>query len=160
MVNSTERGPAAAPQQRESVPLVVNQPTKLGSLLESINRITESSASGPAQDWSGSGGAAGQAGKAGSARGPSPRDQAIANIPAPVVIQKQLAQHIQKEVKTLRRQARHITHISGPGAAYHLTLIYSRIRRLNALLSELAEASLEVLKRLFIRVFIDKQSIL
>ena len=35
-----------------------------------------------------------------------------------------------------------------------------RIRRLNSLIAEILEASYEVLKRLFIRVFIDKQSVI
>jgi hypothetical protein len=77
-----------------------------------------------------------------------------------MVVQNKLAQHIQNEVRMLRREAGKVTRLSHPGAAYKLTLIYARIRRLNALLTELWDASYEVLKRLFIRVFIDRQPIL
>ncbi len=90
----------------------------------------------------------------------SARDLAIANLPAPQVMQKQLEQHIKEEVKKLRRQAKQVARVSGPGAAYHLTKIYARIRQFNSLLSALLEAGVEVIKRFFIRVFVDRQPIL
>lgn len=91
--------------------------------------------------------------------GPSPRDIAIANLPPLAIMQQKLTTHIRGEVRTLRREAHRVTRVGKPGAAYHLNQLYARIRRLNALLSELLEASLDVLKRLFIRVFIDKQAL-
>ena len=75
-------------------------------------------------------------------------------------MQKQLEQHIRSEVKKLRKQARTIARIGKPGAAYHLNNLYARIHHLNALLAAILEASYDVLKRLFIRVFIDRQPIL
>lgn len=74
-------------------------------------------------------------------------------------MQKQLAEHIRVEVKKLRKQALQISRMSRPGAAYKLNELYARIRHLNAILAELFEASMDVLKRLFVRVFIDKQTI-
>lgn len=161
MVNaSPEKGLSSAPAQRETVSLVVTQPDKLGSILDSINRITEKTASGPANDGPMGGGTQGSQTGGAKQQGPSPRDQAIAAIPAPMIVQTKLAQHIQKEVRQLRREAGRITRLGQPGSAYQLTILYARIRRLNALLNELFEASFDVLKRLFIRVFIDKQPIL
>ena len=160
MVNaSPDTGLSSAPARREGISLVVTQPEKMIGILEHVNRITEKSASGPAHDGPAGGGAAATQGGA-QTQGPSPRDQAIANIPLPAVVQAQLAEHIQQEVRMLRREAGKITRMSSPGAAYQLTLIYARIRRLNALLAELIDASLDVLKRLFIRVFIDRQPII
>ena len=46
-----------------------------------------------------------------------------------------------------------------PGSAYALSQLYAKIRHLNALLADLLEASYDVLKRLFVKVFIDKQAI-
>ena len=74
---------------------------------------------------------------------------------------KQLARHIEKEVKTLRRKVRRAARrASKPGNAHKLNELYAQIRQLNALLANLFEASYEVVKRLFVRVFIDKQTIL
>jgi hypothetical protein len=153
----------------ESAPSVVSQPVKieshltgqLGSFLEDINRISESAGSRPGEQWSdGSGSSTAVATTGGSAAAVSTRDQAIANIPAPTLMQKQLEKHIRMEVKQLRKQAQAIARMNKPGAAFHLNQLYTRIRHLNALLAEIFEASYEVLKRLFVRVFIDKQSII
>lgn len=155
----------------ESAPATVTQPVKiqshlnsglLGSFLEDINSmvVSEKSASGPSDQWSQGSGAAMTAGTQSSTPVVSARDQAIANLPTPTVMQKQLEQHIKTEVKNLRKQARSITRMSQPGSAYKLSKIYKRIHDLNGLLGEVFGASYEVLKRLFIRVFIDKQSTL
>ena len=75
-------------------------------------------------------------------------------------MQRELGRYIRKEIKTLRKEVRRQAfRASKPGAAHQLNQLYSKIRRLNTLLSELMEASVDVLKRVFIRVFIDKQSI-
>lgn len=153
----------------ETAPSVVSQPVKiesqlsgqLGSFLEDINKMSESSPSGPGEQWSdGSGKAVTTAAQTGGSTGMSARDQAIANIPAPAMMQKELEKHIREEVKKLRKQAKQIARIGKPGAAFHLNQLYTRIRHLNALLAEILEASYDVLKRLFVKVFIDKQSIL
>jgi len=92
--------------------------------------------------------------------GASARDQAIANLPSPKVMQKQLETHIREEVKKLRKQAHHIAKLREPGSAYHLSKLYARIRQFNTLLSGLLEAGTDVIRRFFIRVFIDRQPIL
>lgn len=90
---------------------------------------------------------------------PSARDQAIAQIPVVAIMQKQLEAHIRNEVKDLRKQARQIIRSRKPGSAHALAQLYAKMRHLNALLADLLEASYDVLKRLFVKVFVDKQSI-
>lgn len=106
------------------------------------------------------GGGGGGFAAAAAARGMSARDFAIANLPTPHNMQRQLEQHIREEVKKLRKQAHHVAKVHGPGAAYHLNKLYARIRQLNNLLGVIFDAGMEVLKRFFIRVFIDRQPIL
>lgn len=152
--------PEAAPSAVVSQPMKVDLNGQLGSFLEEIGRISESSPTGPSNDGPmGSGNSAVQT-AGGSTPVVSARDEAIANIPAPHVMQKQLEAHIKAEVKKLRKQAKVIARINQPGGAYRLNLLYMRIHHLNALLSELLSSSVEVLKRLFIKVFIDKQTVL
>ena len=154
-----EKAPVAAPSMARSA-LIVNQPKRLEGILLAIadlEKISEVQGDAHSGDWSGaSGGATGGGQKK---AGPTPRDQAIANLPAPVVMQGQLKQHIEKEVKQLRKVAKRIAG-GQPGAAYRLNQIYAKIRRLNTLLSELLDAASDVVKRLFIRVFVDRQAIL
>ncbi len=159
--------PAAAPNTQRSVEtskLIVRQPAKLaelGKLLETFDnlnaRVGERSASGPAGDWSG---AAGTGGGQGDDDGISPREKAIQAMPAPEVVRQRLEQHIEKEVMKLERSARSLAKSGKPGAAFHLTVLYAKIRKLNSLLDKLVEFAEDVLKRLFIKVFIDKQVIL
>lgn len=145
---------------------VVSQPTKidlggqLGSFLENINRMSETAPTGPGeQGTSGAGGGVVQT-TGGTTPVVSARDQAIANLPVAQVMQKQLEAHIKMEIKKLRKQAKTIARINQPGGAYRLNMLYLRIHHLNALLAEMFSSSVEVLKRLFIKVFIDKQTVL
>ncbi len=165
--SSPERQTGLKPAEAPSA--VVSQPVKvdshlgnqLGSFLEDINRISESSGGGPGEQWStGTAGATPQTTGSQSGQSMSVRDQAIANLPAPKLMQKQLEEHIKAEIKTLRKQAKTIARINQPGGAYKLNQLYTRIHHLNALLGELFSSSVEVLKRLFIRVFVDKQTVL
>lgn len=151
--------PDTAPtvEQAPSQALIVTQPRQLESLLGAIMAASKPSekqgdASG---DWSSS------QGQAGGAADPavSAREEALAAIPDVPVMQAQLEAHIQQEVATLRREAAMLTISDKPGAAYELAQLYAKIRRLNSLVSQLFDASIEVVKRLFIRVFIDKQSL-
>lgn len=143
--------------------LTVTQPEKISGLLETLNLIDQMSER-IGEDRSGDlgGGGAGAKGSKGTAgaRLPSPRDQAIANLPPQEVMQKKLEEKIRAEVRVLRKQIRSIPSSSKPGAAHRLNALYARIRMLNRLLFTLLESSLEVLKRLFVRVFIDEQPIL
>ncbi len=163
MSNSSLEKTGSSPKGIESAPAsVVVQPSKVefAAFLDGISKMSESSASGPANDGptGGSGGAVATTGGS-TQSGQSARDLAIANLPASAVMQKELAQHIRMEVKKLRKQALGIARLNRPGAAHKLNDFYSRIRHLNAILAELFDASIDVLKRLFIRVFIDKQTI-
>ncbi|MBP9750632.1 MAG: hypothetical protein KBC95_02160 [Candidatus Peribacteraceae bacterium] len=146
-----EKGPA-------NQALIVTQPRQLelllGAIMEAGSKPSEKQgdASG---DWSG-----GQ-GPAGGAADPAvtAREEALAAIPDVPVMQVRLEAHIEKEVESLRRQAVKLTASDRPGAAHELSELYAKIRRLNSLVSQLFDASIEVIKRLFIRVFIDKQSL-
>ncbi|UPA22253.1 hypothetical protein K8942_04345 [Candidatus Peribacteria bacterium] len=163
MVNTpSEKAPSltSSPDSLSAAPVIVAQPKSvdLTSFMEGLGQFTENANDKPANDGSGSGGTAVKT-TSQTQSGLSARDLAIANLPIPVVMQKELEQHIREEVKKLRKQAKVIASMSRPGSAYKANLLYARIRRLNALLASLFEASVEVLKRLFVRVFIDKQSI-
>lgn len=157
-----------SPKGPETTPGIVSQPGKidnvngsLNALLAGISKISESTPTNPGEQWSGGGSSAAVATSGtGGSTGTSARDAAIAQIPTQIVMQKQLEKHITTEIKKLRKQAKHIARIGKPGGAYHLNQLYSRIHHLNAMLSEIFGASVEVVKRLFIRVFIDKQPIL
>jgi len=158
--NDFEKGPETQPSAEKQM-LVVQQPEKIESLLSSLDDI-ESFSERIGEDRSGDMGGAGTG--TGGTKGDdqaqvSIRDKAIANLPAEEVMQIEIQKHIKKEVKDLRRQVRKVEHIRKPGAAQKLNEIYARIRRLNGLLSEILESSYEVVKRLFVRIFIDKQSI-
>lgn len=127
-------------------------------IVAEINELpSESTGEDRSGDWSGSGGTV-QTTATGTQQ-TSARDQAIANVPAPTAMQKKLEAHIRAEVKELRKQTKQIIRSRKPGSAYALAQLYAKIRHLNALLADLLEASYDVLKRLFVKVFIDKQAI-
>ncbi|HVW66865.1 MAG TPA: hypothetical protein VHA78_04010 [Candidatus Peribacteraceae bacterium] len=164
MANTTpEKGLSTAPSVTpDSAPAVVVQPSRVefASLLDGIGKMSEQTGEDRSGDWSGSGGAVATTGGRQSTQATmTARDLAIANLPEPAVMQKELEKHIQEEVKNLRRQAKTIARIGRPGAAYRLNQLYARIHRLNAMLASIFDASVDVVKRLFIRVFIDKQTI-
>lgn len=143
--------------------LTVTQPATISSLLDTLNLMDQMSER-IGEDRSGdmgSGGAAQQGTSGtGTAGTPSPRDQAIAQLPAQQEMQQKLTEKIRTEVRQLRRQIRSIPASGKAGAAFELNTLYARIRMLNRLLSTLWEASFDAIKRLFIRTFIDEQSIL
>ncbi len=148
-------------ESSENKNLVVTQPDKFQGLLETISlmdKVSDRLGEDRSGDLATSGGASG-----GSAQGQgqqSARAQAIANLPDPPQMRKDLGNYIQKEIKTLRKEVRRKAfRASKPGSAHQLNELYAKVRRLNNLLSELMEASVDVLKRIFIRVFVDKQSI-
>ena len=159
--SNVEKGSSLS-ESNESANLVVTQPDKFQGLLETISlmdKVSERMGEDRSGDLGGGGG-----GQAGSQQGDdgqqSARAQAIANLPDEYEMRKQLGKYIQKEIKVLRKEIRKKTlRVSARGSAHQLNELYSKMRRLNTLLSELMEASVEVLKRLCIRVFIDKQSI-
>lgn len=143
--------------------LVVTQPEKFEGVLETIalmDKVSERMGEDRSGDLGGGGG-----GQAGSGQGDddgqqSARAQAIANLPGDKQMRVELEHYIQKEIKGLRKQIRKKTiRMSKPGSAHQVNELYKKMRRLNNLLGELMDASVEVLKRLCIRIFIDKQSI-
>ncbi len=148
----------------ETSKLVVKQPAKLAeltSLLETFENLNARVSETTGEDRSGDMGGGGTGGSTkGDDQAVSARDLAIKRIPRPEAMREKLQNHIRKEVHSLERKASAAARGSRPGSAHNLNEIYARIRRLNTLLAEILEASVELLKRLFIRVFIDKQSIL
>ncbi|MFA6522791.1 MAG: hypothetical protein WCS85_00240 [Candidatus Peribacteraceae bacterium] len=159
-----EKGPNTL-QTVETAKLVVNQPKKLQELnllLESFDALDRRVSERTGEDRSGDLGAAGAGTAAGAQQTTqSARDLAIAAMPqAPKVLRDRLVKHIGKEISHLQALSAREAHTSRPGVAFRLNKLYARIRRLNALLVELLEASIDILRRLFIRVFIDEQSIL
>jgi hypothetical protein len=143
----------------EKPSLTVQQPQKLENLLSTIELI-ESFSERVGERPPEQGGAAGPGVQAGGAQPQASwRDQAIANLPEPPAMQTEIRNHIKQEIRQLQREVRRVSRGMKPGAAYKLTKLYARIRRLNRLLAEILEASYEVLRRLFIRVVIDRQSI-
>ncbi|MEI8230494.1 MAG: hypothetical protein WCG83_05180 [Candidatus Peregrinibacteria bacterium] len=144
--------------------LTVTQPDKIASLLEvlgTIDQMSERLGEDRSGDLGGGGGGKATGGKSGSqAKLPSPRDLAIANLPVAAVMQEKLTKKIEQEVHKLQRQIRTNPSASTPGSAHKLNKLFAKIRRLNSLLGEILEASFDVLRRIFIRVFIDEQPIL
>lgn len=150
------RTPAPLPEQHN---LIVAQPEKLGSILDAIESLT-GPAEVPAEQQGESGGSGSTAAITTTTHATlPPRDLAIANLPPQVKMQRVLHKHIEAEVRRLRREASRVT-ASRPGGAFRLNRIYANIRTLNKLLLELFHASYETLKHFFIRVFIDRQTIL
>jgi hypothetical protein len=154
---------SATTEQAEG-PAVVFQPQKLTEIVEMIDlmgRISERVREDNSQDASGAGsGGGGTQGKKGKGATASTRDQAIANLPAPLVMQQRLVKHIQKEIDTLSAQASAVARAAQRGSAYAMNELYKKVRRLYALMEEIIHASLEVIQRFYIAVFIDKQPIL
>jgi len=163
MVNpsgSIEKG-SNTQESAETKHLVVTQPDKFQGLLETISLMDKVSER-LGEDNSGDMGSSGSTGNGQGQddTGASARAIAIKNIPDVPEMRKSLGVYIQKEIKTLRKIARKKSfHSSKPGSAHQINDIYSKIRRLNTLFTELMETSVDAIKRLFIKVFIDKQSL-
>jgi|GEM_PF-2107250 len=137
--------------------LVVSQPPKVEMLLEAIDKISERIG----EDRSGDPGSAGSSGQARGSAVATTRDQKIADIPEPATMRTELKKHIDREVVVLQKEIRKAARrVSRPGGAYRLSMLYARLRRLNALISELFDAAYDTLKRLFIKVVIDNQKVL
>jgi len=158
----THKSPEAAHEsvaQPGKVVALQTQVEGLGEFMDQFNKINENASSSAGEQWSGSGTQTGVATTGGQQKTMSARDMAIANLPTPQAMQKELEKHIKEEVKNLRKQAKNVTRIGQPGGAHRLTMLYRQIRHLNSLLSAIWDTSVDVVKRLFIRVFVDKQSI-
>lgn len=158
---SPESGNKMEASVEKSPTLIVSQPKKLEGLLETlvlIDKVSETLGEDRSGDMGGGGG---------GAQGDddqiqiSLRKKAIENLPDSPIMQKQLKAHIEKEVVKLQKEVKKAARrASKPGSAYQMNNLYSRIRRLNTLLSELLEASQDVLKRLYVKIFVDKQTVI
>jgi hypothetical protein len=152
--------PASTPEAASNRVLQPIQANAVRSFLEEMSNIKEAATDLPGEDLPAAGGgsqmtAAGQQTQTTT----SARQAAIAGLPKPQVMQKEITKHIQSEVKKLRKQAKRLA-VTHPGSAHHLVQIYAKIHRLNSLLAEIFEAGLDVLKRLYVRIFVDRQAIL
>jgi hypothetical protein len=141
----------------EKAPNVVFQPQKLKEVVEIIDlmgtvasRVREDGGTNPA----GTGG-----GKAQGQTGTSARDEAIANAPEVPVMQQKLIKQLEQEVRVIQRATRSLARSNRPGAAFLLTELYKKLRRLTALISTIVHASADVIKRLYISAFIDRQAL-
>lgn len=157
-INQINTGPETAPAA-PSKTLIVSQPEKLEGLLETINlmaTVSERMGEDRSGDLGASGGTGGQQGD--DSTQVSARDQAIAAMPAAPIMQKQLKEHITQNIKQLRHEMKQQT-VKGSkaGSAYKVNELYKRIRRLQSFLSDILNASTDIVKRIYIRVFIDKQ---
>ena len=161
-LNSSEKAHmSSSPEKATENRLIVTQPPKmkeLGQVLDAIDNLAQRVGERTSEDVSGDLGSSG--GSAAGQKRASPRDAAIALMPtAPAVLQAELAKHIEQEIKQLERKVSRSGAMSRAGGAYELNELYARIRKLRSLLREILEASVDLLKRLFIKVFIDKQPI-
>jgi hypothetical protein len=155
-------------QSIETSKFVVTQPARmqeLNNLLQTFESLPGRISERTGEDRSGDMGGGGGFVTSGSGQGDdthvSARDAAIAGMPQQAtVLRAQLTKHIRSETRKLERLADRISYSNKPGTAHKLNSIYSKIRRLNILIAEIFESSIDILKKLFIRVFIDKQSIL
>lgn len=161
--SSPETGKALSRGAEASPALIVTQPPKVEMLLEAlsaIDKISERIGEDRSADMGGGGSTAAGKGDDASAAA-SIRNQKIANLPAQEVMRTQLRKEIEKEVSELHREVKKAKkRLSRPGAAYKLNALYARIRRLNALIAELFDAAYDAVKRLFIKVVIDRQKVL
>jgi hypothetical protein len=157
MANTSIEKGKGAPEGSERQVIAVTQPHKLEGLLDTIellNTVSERIGESKSGDLG-----SGSGMQKGTQTQQSWREQAIASLPDMPVMQQQLENHIQSEVKTLRKEIRSTAkNVAKPGTAHKLNTLYARIRRLNGMLQQLLSASVEIIKRLYIRVFIDKQT--
>jgi len=129
--------------------------------LAAIDKISERIGEDRSADMGGGGGgkAATKGDDATSAT--SVRNQKIANLPAQEVMRQELQKEIEKEVSELHSEVKRARkRLTRPGAAYKLNALYARMRRLNSLIAELFDAAYDAVKRLFIKVVIDRQKVL
>ncbi len=142
---------------RDAVSDKVFQPPKLREIVEVID-LMGTVASRIREDKRGDlpvGGAAAGTGQ-GTQTAVTARDEAIAKIPPVLIMQQKLVLHIRKEVRSIEREARILSKSKNRGSAYTLSELYRKIRRLSSLLSDILEASAEMVKRFYVSVFIDR----
>ena len=143
--------------------LAVRQPPKLEGLMTLLDTLSglERVAEVVREDSSGDLGAAGAAAGAVAqdSSGASIRSQAIKSLPSTTVMRKRLTNHLQREMKRMERKARGMARSAKKGSAYLLNELYAKIRRIQSLIAELVDAAAEVVRQLYIRLFIDHQQL-
>ncbi len=142
----------------ETAPSIVFQPQKLKEIVEVVDlmgtvaaRVREDNSG----DIPGATGGGGQS--TGQKAGTSARDEAIAKAPPIAVMQKKLVEHLEREVRTIEKQAASLKRSNARGSGYLLSELYRKIRRLRSLISDILHASAEMIKRFYISAFIDHQ---
>lgn len=150
--------PISTSTKLESAPSIVFQPQKLKEVIDIID-LMGNIATRVREDSSGDMGGASGGGKVKKASGTSARDDAIANAPATEVMQKKLVAHLRKEIGSMKRQARKASKSNARGSAWALAELYKKIRSLSSLMKEILHASAEMIRRFYISVFIDQQSL-
>ena len=153
----------SAASSSDVMSLAVKQPPKLEGLmtlldtLSGLERVAEVVREDSSQDMGGAGATAGAAAQASS--GASIRAQAIKSLPSTAVMRKRLTSHLQREMRQLERKARSMARSAKKGSAYLLNELYAKIRRIQSLIAELIDAAAEVVRQLYIRLFIDHQQL-
>jgi hypothetical protein len=162
-LNTPKSGAETVSSGAESKALRVVQPRQLeelGQILETIDALNMRVSEKQGEDRSGDMGGAGMARSSGAGTtGTSARDELIAAMPSMPIVRKKLEKHIQQEIRELKKKAE-AGSLKRAGGAHALNELYSRIRRLQSLLRDLWDATSDVLKRLYVRVFVDKQTII
>ena len=148
----------------DNAPGFVFQPQKLTEIVDMIDlmgSISERVREDNSGDMGGAGGgtAGGAQGGAG-AKGASPRDVALANLPIPQVMQEKLIRHVKGEIRSLEKQVGSMSRKNAKGSAFLLTEIYRKIRRMHAMIDEILQASADMARRLYIALFVDRQPLL
>lgn len=157
---SAETTSASLTQGSHNAPRQVLQPPQLRKMMDVID-LMDTVAMRVREDSSydlpiAAGARRGQTGGA-QTGGTSTRDDAIAHVPVPAVMQRKLVTHLEQEIKHIERQARTIARSNRRGSAFLLTELYRKIRRLTALIADILSASADMIKRFYISVFIDRQ---
>ncbi len=147
--------PIAPTTVKETAPSAVFQPQKLKEIVEVVdlmgtvaNRIREDNSG----DLPGGGARGSQ-----KSSGTTARDEAIAKAPPVAVMQQKLVAHLKEERAEIQKQAKAMAHSNAPGAAWTITELYRKMRRLSSLISQILEASADMVKRFYISAFIDRQ---
>lgn len=163
--NNAERSGGSQLSSHESIgtaELAVRQPVKLTSLLtllSDLEKISEIVREENAHDLGMGIGASAGVGAGAGRGGFSFRDQAIQSLPSTEIMRRHLTRHLQHEVRALEKSAAHMARSKKKGSAYHLNELYAKIRRVQSLIAELIEAAADVVKRLYVRLFIDHQQL-
>lgn len=155
---SAETPKADITKVTEVAPAVVFQPQKLKEIVEVVDLMGTVAARVREDTPSNTPGGAGGSGQGSQQKsGTSARDEAIAKAPPVAIMQKKLVEHLEREVRTIQKQASSLKMSNAPGSGYLLSELYRKIRRLRSVIGDILHASAEMIKRFYVSVFIDHQ---